>query len=110
MKLIPAIDLKDNKCVRLIQGKERSSKIYNEIFKDAVDYMLPASVSVRDVVAKDKSDLLFNRFQAARDVIEQYRTGPPYAYVIAQEQRDPVAAVERRRAYTPSARCSTRSG
>jgi len=30
VKLIPAIDLKDNKCVRLFQGKERSSIIYNE--------------------------------------------------------------------------------
>ena len=30
MKLIPAIDLKDNKCVRLVKGKEQSSKIYNE--------------------------------------------------------------------------------
>ena len=30
MKLIPAIDLKDNKCVRLIQGKEETSKVYNE--------------------------------------------------------------------------------
>ena len=30
MKLIPAIDLKDNKCVRLTQGKENTSKIYNE--------------------------------------------------------------------------------
>ena len=30
MKLIPAIDLKDNKCVRLTQGKEYTSIIYNE--------------------------------------------------------------------------------
>ena len=30
MNLIPAIDLKDNKCVRLTQGKEDSSKIYNK--------------------------------------------------------------------------------
>ena len=30
MKLIPAIDLKDNKCVRLNQGIEDTSKIYNE--------------------------------------------------------------------------------
>jgi len=30
VKLIPAIDLKDNKCVRLIQGKEETSKVYNE--------------------------------------------------------------------------------
>ena len=29
MKLIPAIDLKDNKCVRLTKGKEQSAKIYN---------------------------------------------------------------------------------
>ena len=61
---------------------------------DAVDYMLTASVSVLDVAAKYKNDLLFNRFQAARDVVEQYRAGPPYAYFIPQDQRDPVAAVE----------------
>ena len=30
MKIIPAIDLKDNKCVRLTQGKEYTSIIYNE--------------------------------------------------------------------------------
>jgi len=30
VKLIPAIDLKDNKCVRLTQGKEDTSKVYNE--------------------------------------------------------------------------------
>ena len=30
MKLIPAIDLKDNKCVRLKKGDESSSRIYNE--------------------------------------------------------------------------------
>ena len=30
MKLIPAIDLKDNKCVRLTQGKEETFKVYNE--------------------------------------------------------------------------------
>ena len=30
MKLIPAIDLKNNKCVRLSKGKEETSIIYNE--------------------------------------------------------------------------------
>ena len=30
MQIIPAIDLKDNKCVRLSKGKETSSIIYNE--------------------------------------------------------------------------------
>jgi hypothetical protein len=62
--------------------------------RDAVDYMLTASVSVLDVAAKYKADLLYNRYQAARDVVAQYRSGPPYAFFVAQEQRDPVAAVE----------------
>ena len=61
---------------------------------DAVDYMLTASVSVLDVAAKYKRDLLFNRYQAARDVVEQYRTAPPYAFFVPQEQRDPTAAPE----------------
>lgn len=61
---------------------------------DAVDYMLTASVSVLDVAAKYKDDLLFNRYQAARDVVASYREGPPYAYFIPQDQKDPVAAAE----------------
>jgi hypothetical protein len=61
---------------------------------DAVSYMLTASVSVLDVAAKYKDDILFNRFQAARDVIEEHRTEPPYGYFIPRDQRDPVAAVE----------------
>jgi hypothetical protein len=61
---------------------------------DAVSYMLTASVSVLDVAAKYKDDLLFNRYQAARDVTRQYRSGPPYGYFVPQEQRDPAAAAE----------------
>jgi hypothetical protein len=62
---------------------------------DAVSYMLTASISVLDVAAKYKNDLLFNRYQAARDVVAQYRTAPPYAYFVPREQqRDPVAAAE----------------
>ena len=62
--------------------------------RDAVDYMLTASISVLDIAAKYKNDLLYNRYQAGRDVIASYRNGPPYAYFISQNQRDPVAAVE----------------
>jgi hypothetical protein len=62
--------------------------------RDAVDYMLTASISVLDVAAKYKHDLLFNRYQAARDVAAQYSEEPPYAYFVPEEQRDPVAAVE----------------
>ena len=69
--------------------------------RDAVDYMLTASISVLDFAAKYRRDVLYNRYQAGRDVIAQYTDGPPYGYFIPREQRDPVAAVEmlRRLAY-----------
>ena len=62
--------------------------------RDAVDYMLTASFSVLDIAAKYKNDLLYNRYQAGRDVIATYGSGPPYAYFVSQNQRDPVAPVE----------------
>ena len=69
--------------------------------RDAVDYMLTASISVLDFAAKYRRDILYNRYQAGRDIIAQYTDGPPYGYFISQEQDDPVAAVEmlRRLAY-----------
>ena len=62
--------------------------------RDAVDYMLTASVSVLDFAAKYRTDVLYNRYQAGRDVIAQYESEPPYAFFVPQEQRDPVAPVE----------------
>ena len=62
--------------------------------KDAVDYMLTASFSVLDFAAKYKYDVLYNRYQAGRDVIAQFSESPPYGYFIEQDPRDPVAAVE----------------
>jgi hypothetical protein len=56
--------------------------------------MITASISVLDVAAKYKEDVLFNRYQAARDVIAKHREGPPFAYFIPRDQRDPVAAAE----------------
>ena len=69
--------------------------------RDSVEYMLTTSTSTLDVAAKFKEDILYNRYQAARDVIAAFREGPPYAYFVPQRQRDPVAAVEmlRRIAY-----------
>ena len=69
--------------------------------RDSVDYMLTTSTSTLDVAAKFKDDVLYNRYQAARDVAKGFREGPPYAYLVPQDQRDPVAAVEmlRRIAY-----------
>lgn len=62
--------------------------------RDAVEYMETASLSVIDWAARYKDSLLLNRYKAGRQQIEQFRKAPPYAYVVPQQQRDPVAAVE----------------
>ena len=62
--------------------------------RDAVDYMHTASLSVLEYASKYKDSVLFNRYQAGRDQILRGRREAPYAYVIPQDQRDPVAAVE----------------
>jgi hypothetical protein len=61
---------------------------------DAVRYMVGASMSVLDTAAKNREELLYNRYQAGRDVIERFRKEPPFAYVIPQRQHDlPAAAL-----------------
>jgi len=62
--------------------------------RDAVEYMVTASVSALDYAAKYREDVLYNRYQAGRNTIRKYEAQPPYAYFIPREQRDPVAAVE----------------
>ena len=44
--------------------------------------MLTASMATLDVAAKYKENVLYNRYQAGRDVIQQYTEGPPFAYFI----------------------------
>ncbi|MGA3201177.1 MAG: M14 metallopeptidase family protein [Bryobacteraceae bacterium] len=62
--------------------------------RDATNYMLGASMAVLDTAAKSREELLYNRYQAGRDVIRKFQTDPPYAYVIPQEQHDlPTAAI-----------------
>src|SRR6204780_3768805 len=56
--------------------------------KDAVDYMVPGSMSVLDLAAKNRETLLYNRYQAARDNIQHFRKEPPFAYVISDKQAD----------------------
>jgi Zinc carboxypeptidase len=70
--------------------------------RDAVEYMETASLSVLEFASKYKESLLMNRYRAGRQQIERYRKEPPFAYVVPQQQRDPVAAVEllRRVAFT----------
>jgi len=62
--------------------------------RDAVEYMETASLAVLEFAAKYKESLLYDRYQAGRDQITLGRKRAPYAYVIPQQQRDPVAAVE----------------
>jgi hypothetical protein len=62
--------------------------------RDAVDYMITASLSVLDYASKYHEELLYNRYQAGRDRIRTYEHEPPYAYLIAQQQHDRVAPVE----------------
>jgi len=60
---------------------------------DAVHYMLGGSMAVLDTAAKYREQLLYNRYQAARDNIKRFQNEPPFAYLIPQEQRDlPTAA------------------
>ena len=62
--------------------------------RDAVDYMETASLSVLEFAAKYKDSLLFDRYKAGRGQIVRGTKEPPFAYLVPQEQRDPVAAVE----------------
>jgi hypothetical protein len=62
--------------------------------RDAVDYMVIASTATLRFAAKFKEDVLYNRYQSGRDVINKYRTTAPYAYIVPQAQHDPTAPVE----------------
>jgi hypothetical protein len=59
---------------------------------DAVRYMIAASMSVLDTAAKYREEIIYNRYQAGRDVINQFKQEPPFAYLIPQRQRDPQTA------------------
>lgn len=56
--------------------------------RDAVSYMEGGSMSVLDTAAKYHEELLYNRYQAARDNVERFEKEAPFAYVISREQRD----------------------
>ena len=55
---------------------------------DAVRYNLAASFAVLDTAAKNREELLYDRYRAGRDVVAHFTKDPPYAYVIPREQRD----------------------
>ena len=62
--------------------------------RDQVEYMKTASIATLEYAAKYKDSLLYGRYLAGKAQIAKGRSEPPYAYVVPQAQRDPVAAVE----------------
>jgi zinc carboxypeptidase len=62
--------------------------------RDAVDYMVTASKATLTYAAKFREEVLFNRYQAGRNTIRQFRSSAPYAYIVPQAQHDPLAPVE----------------
>lgn len=62
--------------------------------RDAVDYMLTASLAVLDTAAKYRQDLLYNIYILGKSAIEKGSKEPPYAYIIPEDQWDPSAAAE----------------
>lgn len=62
--------------------------------RDAVDYMVTASKATLRYAARNREDLLYNRYQSGRNVIARYTNGAPYAYLVPQAQHDPVAPAE----------------
>jgi hypothetical protein len=62
--------------------------------RDAVDYILTASLATLDVGARRRSDWLYGMYLMGRDAIAAGTKGDPYAYVIpaGEAQWDPTAA------------------
>jgi hypothetical protein len=62
--------------------------------RNAVDYMVTASRATLKFAAKFREELLYNRYQSGRDIIRKYRNSAPYAYIVGQQQHDPMAPVD----------------
>ena len=62
--------------------------------RDAVNYMEVASLSVLDYAAKNRENVLLDRYRSGKRQIEEHRKNGPFAYFIPQTQRDTPTAVE----------------
>jgi len=60
-------------------------------FRDAVDYMLTASMGVLDLAADKKDEFLYNIYDMGRDAIEN--TKEAFAYIIPKDQWNPSEAI-----------------
>jgi hypothetical protein len=55
-------------------------------FRDAVDYMLEASMGILDIAADRKEEFLYNFYQMGRDAIENEEEA--FAYIVPKDQWD----------------------
>ena len=56
--------------------------------RDAVEYIVTASMSLVETSARHKEDLLYNFYKMGRDAVESPRPGDPFAFVIPSAQTD----------------------
>ena len=62
--------------------------------RDAVDYMLTTSKATLQTAARYAGELLYNKYQMGRDIINKFEHEPPYGWIIPKEQWDrPTAAL-----------------
>lgn len=57
-------------------------------FRDAVDYMITASMGILDFAADRRESLLYNMYQMGLDAVEKEEEGTVFAYVIPKRQWD----------------------
>ncbi|MDA2926252.1 M14 family metallopeptidase [Acidobacteria bacterium AH-259-G07] len=60
--------------------------------RDAVDYMMTASMAVLDVAARHRNQWLYSMYLMGRQSIEKGQTEAPGAYLVPPDQHDPSAA------------------
>ena len=70
MKIFPAIDLKDNKCVRLTKGSEGSSKVFNTNPLEQAKFFEDQGCSRLHLVDLDSA---FGRLNINNNTIEKIR-------------------------------------
>jgi hypothetical protein len=58
-------------------------------FDDQVKYNLVVSKTLLELVANNRSNLLFDAWKMATDNIERFKSEPPYGWIISAAQRDP---------------------
>ena len=56
--------------------------------RDAVEYIVRASMSLVETTARHKEDLLYNFYKMGRDAVETRHPGDPFAFVVPSLQTD----------------------